>query len=326
MGEADLAGLRIGAAADEPGVADRVVRGAERAFAEQRRVGREQSEHGMDLARFERLLLGHGRQDAGHALGEHALAGAGRADEDHVMSARGGDLERAFGGGLPLDFGEIRDAVPVRLQEDRAVVVRDREEFAGEGADGVREGVDGIHADVRQYGRRLAGIGSRDDQRADLGHLFREERGGQDALDRAHGTVERELAEDHGIRERLLRERTGRGGQRQCDRQVERRAFLADVAGREVHERESLGMAESGCVKRAANAFLALADRRVGESDDGNIDSFARTGRVDFDLDRDGVDPEKRGGVCSRKHSFTPSAGPPRTRLPFPARPSSSSP
>ena len=300
--EADLARLGIGAAADESGVADRVVRRAEGPPAEERRIRRKQSEHGVDLAGLERLLLGHRRQDARHALREHALAGAGRADEDDVVTAGRRDLEGAFGRGLTLDLGEIRDARPVRLREDRAVPVGEREQFARERPNGVRERVHGVDPHVRQHGRGFPGVFGGHDERADARSLFREERGWQHALHRADAAVQCEFAQDHGAFERSLRERSGGRGQRERDRQVERRPFLADVGGREVHEREALRVTESGGIERAADAFAAFPDRRVGQAHDGDAHALARAGIVDLDLDGDGVDPEQGGGTRSREH------------------------
>lgn len=52
---------------------------------------------GVDGGGLLRLLLAERRQNAGQAAGQHALAGAGRADEQQVVAAGGGDLQRPLG-------------------------------------------------------------------------------------------------------------------------------------------------------------------------------------------------------------------------------------
>ena len=52
---------------------------------------------GVDGGGLLRLLFAQWRQDAGQSAGQHALAGAGRADEQQVVTAGGGDLQRPLG-------------------------------------------------------------------------------------------------------------------------------------------------------------------------------------------------------------------------------------
>ncbi len=51
----------------------------------------------MDGGGLLRLLLAERRQNAGQSARQHALAGAGRADEQQVVAAGGGDLQRPLG-------------------------------------------------------------------------------------------------------------------------------------------------------------------------------------------------------------------------------------
>lgn len=62
----------------------------------------------MDGSGLLRLLFAKGWQDAGQAAGQHALAGAGRADEQQVVAAGGSDLQRPFGLGLADHVLQIR--------------------------------------------------------------------------------------------------------------------------------------------------------------------------------------------------------------------------
>jgi len=77
----DLTRARPASPADEPGVRDGVVRGAEGALAHQRRFGGQQAGHGVDLGRLQRLLDAHRGQDRGQRAGQQGLAGAGRSAE-----------------------------------------------------------------------------------------------------------------------------------------------------------------------------------------------------------------------------------------------------
>ena len=117
--EADLAGARDHAAADEAGVGDGVVRRAEGALRDEALVRVEDAGDGVDLGGLERLFEAQRREDRGQALGEHRLAGAGRADHEDVVAAGGGDLERALGDVLAADVAEVGEVLE-RLFEQSA--------------------------------------------------------------------------------------------------------------------------------------------------------------------------------------------------------------
>ena len=61
------------------------------------------------LGDLERLVLLERREQAGEAPGQHGLAGAGRAGEEQVVGAGGGDLEGPAGLVLASDVGEVLD-------------------------------------------------------------------------------------------------------------------------------------------------------------------------------------------------------------------------
>ena len=108
MREADLAGTRLRSAADQRGVRDRVMRRAKRALGDQPRARRQQADDRVDRRDVERLVERQRRQDARHASRHHRLAGARRSDEQQVVTAGRGDLERAPREQLAADVGEIR--------------------------------------------------------------------------------------------------------------------------------------------------------------------------------------------------------------------------
>src|SRR3569832_2963271 len=60
-----------------------------------------------DGSRFQRFFFSERRQDGGEAARQHGLAGAGRADEKQVVTARGGDLKRAYRVRLAARVAEV---------------------------------------------------------------------------------------------------------------------------------------------------------------------------------------------------------------------------
>ena len=67
----------------------------------------EQTGDGVDLGGLQRFFKGERRQDGRQPLGQHRLAGAGRADHQHVVAAGGGDFEGALGRVLAAHVSEV---------------------------------------------------------------------------------------------------------------------------------------------------------------------------------------------------------------------------
>ena len=114
-----LAGPRDGAAADQAGVGDGVVRRAERPGRDERPVRARSAADRVDPRRLERLVERQRRQDGRQPLGEHRLARAGRADHQDVVAAGRGDLERALGVLLAVDLGEVDVVLTAAWREER---------------------------------------------------------------------------------------------------------------------------------------------------------------------------------------------------------------
>src|SRR5437762_83002 len=73
-----------------------------------RRAGSERgARRAVDARGLERRVVVEVGQKARQAAGEHRLAGARRTDEEHVMSAGGGDFEREPRQWLPPDIDEV---------------------------------------------------------------------------------------------------------------------------------------------------------------------------------------------------------------------------
>src|SRR5581483_2940288 len=110
VGEADLAGERGAAAADERGHRRAVVRGAERRVADQRVIGREQPRDRVDPGHLERLVRRERGQDARDTSREHRLPGSRRPREEEVVATGGGELESAATALLSSHVGEVGEA------------------------------------------------------------------------------------------------------------------------------------------------------------------------------------------------------------------------
>ena len=61
----------------------------------------------LDHGNLQRLARIQRRQQAGQALRQHRLARAGRADHQQIVSAGGGDLQRALGAFLALHVAQV---------------------------------------------------------------------------------------------------------------------------------------------------------------------------------------------------------------------------
>ncbi len=93
MREGDLTGLRPVAPADQSSMADGVMRRTEGARPNQGHVRGKGIRHRVDAGHIQGFVDRHGRQDAGHGARQQGLACPGRSDHQHVMPARGRDLE-----------------------------------------------------------------------------------------------------------------------------------------------------------------------------------------------------------------------------------------
>ena len=85
------------------------------------------------------------------------------------------------------------------------------------------------------------------------------------------------------------------------DREIERRAGLAQVGRREVDGDPARRMDEAGVPERAADAFAGLLERGVREADDREPGQSG--GDVDLDADHPPVEADERRGGDDREHA-----------------------
>jgi hypothetical protein len=90
---------------------------AERTHAHQAGRGVQHAGHAVNFCSLQRFFKRERRKNAGDALGQHGLAGAGRPDHEDVVPAGAGNFQRALGRKLSAHFLEVRRANLVGLTQ-----------------------------------------------------------------------------------------------------------------------------------------------------------------------------------------------------------------
>ena len=242
-----------------------------------------EAEGRVHLRGLERLGARERRQDRGDPPREHGLAGAGWPSEHQVVPARDRDLDRAAREVLPayLDHVHDRGAHELRYPRLRGGQVS----LAADGIGDLAEVRDAVHLeplDDERLRRALCG-----DDHAAQPACFREHRCGEHTVNAANRAIEAELAEHEQICESFsvcaVREQ-----HRRRDREIERRAGLAQICGCEVNDDLLERKVETERRERAADPGGAFLDRRCGETDDVVAGQARRD--LAFDIDENGVD------------------------------------
>ncbi len=212
---------------------DGVVRRPKRPPAHQRHLRRQLVGHRVDAGDVERLLHGHGRQDARQRPRQQRLSRPRWADHQHVVLPGSRHLESALDMLLTLDLAHVG------LHFDRGLVRRDvgrrrdapgpvdmREEL---GQRGYRQ-----HLQVRDQGR-FGSVHLRYED-ALIAHLPRRSRHRQHPAHMPHAAVQRKLPHHQRAFPAVGRQLTGRDQDPQRDRQVVGRTFLAHGRRRQVDD------------------------------------------------------------------------------------------
>ena len=317
VGEGDFAGARDRAATDDGGAAGGVVWRADGAGADEGFALGHEATGGVDAGGFEGFLTCEGREDGGEAFAEHGFACTGRAQEQNIVAAGGGDGEGAFGKFLAADFAEVF-AVGGGGGVDGVLVefIGEEVELAVEEADEFGQGADGDDVDSGDDGGFRGVVGGKDD--ADF-FLFAGEHGhGECALDGADAAIEGELAGDEiffvvdfdcvaaataarGIEDAI------NGEDSQGHRQFQGVAFFAEVGGGEIDGEEAFGEAVAAVEESGADAVEGFFDGGVGEADDGGFGAgLGAFGVIDFDFAGKRIDALQNEGVDFGEHGFSP--------------------
>ena len=307
VGQTDLPRTGIVAPAQKPRVRNGVVGRGEGPPGEDGRAGTQESQHAVDAAGFEGLLQRHGRQDPREPGGEHTFARTRRAAHEDIVAARRGDLQRPLGQLLALDFGEIRlgrlvlvQIVPeLRPAREEFPLVHQIHRFAQRG-----EAENGKLA-ARGQGR-FAGVAQRHRHGVDFSGTAQHIREGQRPLHGPERTVEGELPGKAEMAEPVAFHHARFSQQAESDGQIEGRSFLAQVRGRQIHHGHPGGQRVAGTQESRVDALPAFADRRVGQSHDGDH-AFLEGGRASpaelhFHFHRERVYARDGGGKAFDRH------------------------
>ena len=92
----------------------------------------------------------------------------------------------------------------------------------------------------------------------------------------------------------------------QSHRQIEARAFLSYVGGREIDGDALVRIPEAGVHERALNPLPAFAHRRIRHPDGDEVAILARV-HVHLDIDYVRIDPEDRGRAGAEEGHPNPS-------------------
>jgi hypothetical protein len=220
VGQAHFPGARARPASDEAGVAHGVVRRAKGAGDAEGPIGREHAGDAVDASGLQRLVELEAGKDGGEAARQHGLAGAGGADQEDVVTTRGGDFQGALGDRLASDVGEVH-----RLRRPLVHQTLEIHQRGGKRRPALKEGADlsqGAGAANFQPldDPGLGKVGERHQQAGRAGRPGRQCHG-EDTADRAEVALEADLTGDHGVAQGALRQLAAGDEKAQCDRQVE---------------------------------------------------------------------------------------------------------
>jgi hypothetical protein len=234
----------------------------------------------------------------GEAPGQHGLAGAGRAGEEQVVGAGGGDLQGPAGLVLAADLGQVLDrrdrcggrragTVQVALADQPLADLPERG-GAGDPQVGDEGGLDqvGLGDDQEPGARPAGGQGGR-----------------QDAVDRADVATEAELADGPQALEGGRRHRPGRGQQPDRDGQVEARAVLGQVGRGQGDGDAPVRPLVAGVAERGPEPVAGLEHGRAAEPDHGHRGQAAPDVDLDPDRVRGQADQRGRGQPGQHPHS-----------------------
>jgi hypothetical protein len=218
----NLTGTRHAAAANQGDAGTGVVRRPERpALPVLDAEAARQRLHGRRLQRF---LVGHGRQQADEAGGQHGLAGARRPDQQDAVIAGRRHLQRPLDHQLALDVGKVQ---VVRLRQQLHRLMPRQHGVGGLGAE--------VAAHLQQrlrrvdggigHQRRFVGVGHRQDEGQPAAVAPGRQRHRQRAAYRPQFARQRQLSGEFILVQAGGRNLLGRGQDAERDRQIEASSY-----------------------------------------------------------------------------------------------------
>ena len=297
MCEGDLAGPRLGAAADQRRHRGRMVRAAEGAAALQL-AALQLAGDGGDHRNLQRLGRGEIGQYASQCGRQQRLAGARRPAHQQIVAAGRGNLDAALGRLLPLDVGHVRPApqafrcAALRLGQDGlALQMIDQREQIGGGEHVHLAGPGGFRALGRRADQPLLAGGGMQGGKQHAGH-------------RQAGAIEAKLPHRDKFIERIGRQHAHRGEQAERDGQIIMAAFLGQIGRRQIDD-DALGrQRQADGVEGGGDPLAAFLHRLVGQADG---DEAHRPGRdLHLHIDAARLQPQERHRADMGHHPPSP--------------------
>src|SRR6202165_5072232 len=278
----NLAGLgEAGSPSDQARRRHAMVRRAKWPRPAERRVAAQLAKQASDLRHVQSLFELEWRKDAGQASGEHGLAGAGRSAEQQVMPTRGRNLQGAASLLLAVDLGEVmlgRFDSEIRAGT-RSNVGLNRFDAYQVIHHSLEAGARYDHQAVDQG--RLTSV-CRWDEDALITKLAEAERCDEHAVDMADCAVQRELAQECGVRRRPLASTCERDGD--GDRKIQAASFLTQLGGREIHGQSLAGKLQSAVFDRGSHGLTRFLDRGCSLPDEEELGVPVGDVRLNLDV------------------------------------------
>jgi hypothetical protein len=190
------------------------------------------------------------------------LPAPGGPDQQQVVPASRGDLERALGDLHAFDVAQVRGA-PGLGQPSR--VGRGENLVAAKMVDERQQVGRGQHLDPPRPGRLAALTGGADEAKV---ARRRADRRRQHTRDRVQRTVEVQLPKRRVALHLIARQHVHRREHGERDRQVVVAALLQQVGGREIDEQAARRQGQAHRRERRAHPLPRLPHRLVGQADD----------------------------------------------------------
>ncbi len=217
------------------------------------------------------------------------------------MAAGAGDLERALCRLLPVNVAQV-DGILRSFRKHLLGINHNglkgfRRVYQ---IHGLRQRLKSKYADALDH-CCFPRIGFRDSKRLQAKFAGRERRR-ERAADRPNTSIKRQLTEEHALVKLFAEKMAHASDESKSHREIERRAFLANVGGRQI-DGDALPVREfeAAVAKGRLDALAAFLDGIVRQADDVEILHAGRT-HVDFDLDEVGVDAVDRSALRFEEH------------------------
>ena len=230
--------------------------------------------------RFQRFVFAQVGQDAGQAVGQHGLAGAGRAGHQHAVAASRGDFQRALGERLADHVAHVG-----RGRRRRAARRGQQRQFLAavqRGAD-LQQRFRALHFHALHHRGLLRAFGRQDQF---FSGAAQRQRGDQRAANVAQCAAQREFAEEHIVGDVVGAHLPACGEQADGDGQIKPPALFRQVGRREVDDDALARKFKVGIENRAAHAVAAFFDRGLGQPDYGKARQARRQMRLYCDFRR----------------------------------------